>query len=61
MNKNINCKKSRIRSFIGGSVCGLIIGALIGGFTIASLMSSALIKLSLAKPVCNLSGQIITK
>ena len=54
-------EKSRLKSFIGGSVCGLIIGALIGGFTIACLMSSALINLSLSKPVCNPSGQIITK
>jgi hypothetical protein len=54
-------KTTRLKLAIFWGICGILVGALIGGFTVASLMSSALIKLSLSKPVCNLSGQIITK
>lgn len=54
-------KKSYFKIWLGGIVIGLFVGALVGGFTVATMMTATIYKLSIAKPVCNLSGQIITK
>jgi hypothetical protein len=54
-------KTTRLKLAIFWGICGILVGALIGGFTMTAIMGSALIKVSLSKPVCNLSGQIITK
>ena len=56
-----NQMKKTTKTFIGGTVIGIIVGALVGGFTVASLMAGALFQLSIAQPVCDLQGQIITK
>lgn len=44
-------EKSRKKSFIGGIVIGLLVGALIGGYTIAVIMGSAFIDYSLSHPI----------
>ena len=39
--------KISTKKFIGGCVCGLLVGALLGGFTVAIIMGTAFINYNL--------------
>ena len=53
----MNYEKSRAKSFIGGTVIGLLLGALVGGFTVACIMGTAFINWNIKNEKSNQVGQ----
>jgi predicted lipid-binding transport protein (Tim44 family) len=47
----MNYEKSRTKSFIGGLVIGVLVGALIGGFAMSAVLGTAFIDYANSHPI----------
>lgn len=47
--------RKETKTFIGGIVIGLIVGALVGGFTMSAILGTAFINYNLSKPIITIS------